>query len=56
VLLEPRMKECFEALAGTAEQVAHAILGFGDLGVDRITVLPPTPGSAAELAPHLFHR
>ena len=47
---------CFTNLAGPAGQVAAGIQGFGQLGVDRITVLPPTAESAAELAPHLFDR
>ncbi len=45
---------CFRGLAGSAGEVADAVRSFGELGVDRITVLPPLPQSAAELAPELF--
>lgn len=44
----------FRGLAGSAAEVADGLRAFGDLGVDRITVLPPFPDSAAELAAHLL--
>jgi len=45
---------CFRGLAGSPAEVAERIREFGQLGVDRITVLPPLPASAAELAPELL--
>jgi alkanesulfonate monooxygenase SsuD/methylene tetrahydromethanopterin reductase-like flavin-dependent oxidoreductase (luciferase family) len=45
---------CFRGLAGSAGEVAERIRAFGELDVDRITVLPPLPLSAAELAPELL--
>ncbi len=42
-------------LAGPPAQVADALRTFEQLGFDRVTVLPPLPGTAAALAPHLFH-
>ena len=41
-------------LAGPADQVADALQSFAPLGFDRITVLPPLPTTAADLAPYLF--
>jgi hypothetical protein len=46
--------ECFRELAGSAGKMAERIRAFGELDVDRITVLPPLPLSAAELAPELL--
>src|SRR5262249_27746465 len=45
---------CYEGLAGEPERVAASIMSFTDLDIDRITVMPPFPGTAEALAPHLL--
>ena len=55
-----RMKSAFgdgfaSGLAGSPAQVAEAVVALQDYGVDRITLVPPVPGSIPLLAPALLN-
>jgi alkanesulfonate monooxygenase SsuD/methylene tetrahydromethanopterin reductase-like flavin-dependent oxidoreductase (luciferase family) len=45
---------CYQGLAGEPRHVADTIESFTQLDIDRITVMPPGPGTAEALAPHLL--